>query len=176
MTPEQELKVIWPKLNNSWPFPTQKPEEGAKREKPPVPAMTAISTTSTESLLAGSNGTSHSTIPVPQGWGTVAITGSTLNNTTLNGKKDSTIAVLDERAKNYGKFMDMAQITQSFKDILHTAPSWKTMQADQQESLEMIVHKIARILNGRPDYADSWVDIAGYARLVGDRLEKGIIR
>jgi len=89
---------------------------------------------------------------------------------------DSTIAVLDARAKNYGPFIDMATITQNLKEILHAAPSWKNMKADQQESLEMIVHKIARILNGQPDYADSWVDIAGYARLVSERLEKGIIR
>jgi hypothetical protein len=34
----------------------------------------------------------------------------------------------------------------------------------------MICHKIARILNGDPNYADSWVDIAGYAQLVADRL------
>jgi hypothetical protein len=36
----------------------------------------------------------------------------------------------------------------------------------------MVVHKIGRILNGDPHYADSWVDIAGYAKLVADRLEK----
>jgi len=27
------------------------------------------------------------------------------------------------------------------------------------------------ILNGDPNYVDSWVDIAGYAKLVADRLE-----
>lgn len=36
----------------------------------------------------------------------------------------------------------------------------------------MIAHKIGRILNGDPNYADSWIDIAGYAKLVADRLEK----
>jgi hypothetical protein len=35
----------------------------------------------------------------------------------------------------------------------------------------MIAHKIGRIVNGDPRYADSWVDIAGYAKLVADRLE-----
>ncbi len=35
----------------------------------------------------------------------------------------------------------------------------------------MIFHKIARIINGDPNYADSWVDIAGYATLVANRLE-----
>jgi hypothetical protein len=32
------------------------------------------------------------------------------------------------------------------------------------------MHKVARILNGDPDYADSWRDIIGYARLVEKRL------
>jgi len=45
------------------------------------------------------------------------------------------------------------------------------LAADQREALEMIAHKIARIINGDPNYADSWVDIAGYAKLVSDRLE-----
>jgi len=45
------------------------------------------------------------------------------------------------------------------------------MYADQREALDMICHKIARIVNGNPDYADSWTDIAGYATLVAERLE-----
>ena len=35
----------------------------------------------------------------------------------------------------------------------------------------MIFAKVGRILNGDPNYADSWIDIAGYAKLVADRLE-----
>jgi hypothetical protein len=34
----------------------------------------------------------------------------------------------------------------------------------------MIQHKVARILNGEPDYSDNWHDIAGYATLVDDLL------
>lgn len=45
------------------------------------------------------------------------------------------------------------------------------LDPDQREALEMIAHKIARILNGDPNYADSWVDIAGYAKLIADRLQ-----
>jgi len=36
---------------------------------------------------------------------------------------------------------------------------------------DMIANKLGRILNGDPNYADSWMDIAGYAKLVADRLE-----
>lgn len=52
---------------------------------------------------------------------------------------------------------------------------WHSLASDQKEALEMIAHKLARIINGDPDYADSWVDIAGYSKLVADRLE-GVVR
>jgi len=45
-------------------------------------------------------------------------------------------------------------------------------EADMREALEMILHKIARILNGNPNYADSWQDIAGYAQLIVKRLNE----
>jgi hypothetical protein len=35
----------------------------------------------------------------------------------------------------------------------------------------MICHKMARIMNGDPNYVDSWADIAGYATLVANRLK-----
>ena len=49
------------------------------------------------------------------------------------------------------------------------------MDDDQVEALEMIAHKIGRIINGDHSYSDSWHDIAGYAKLVADRLD-GVVR
>jgi hypothetical protein len=40
----------------------------------------------------------------------------------------------------------------------------------QRESLDMIQHKISRILNGDPNIVDSWADIAGYAHIVAIRI------
>ena len=82
-------------------------------------------------------------------------------------------AVLTERGERYGKFMDHARISQSFKSFVRNShgEKWQKMSFDQQEALDMIFHKIARVLNGDPNYADSWVDIAGYAKLVADRLD-----
>lgn len=80
---------------------------------------------------------------------------------------------LDERAKDYGTFKDGAALMQGIKRLLadHAAKHNKTFTDDQWEALEMIVHKMARIVNGNPDKVDSWVDIAGYATLVADRLQ-----
>ena len=41
-----------------------------------------------------------------------------------------------------------------------------------KESLEMVAHKIGRILNGDPFYHDSWHDCIGYLRLIEKRLEE----
>lgn len=75
-------------------------------------------------------------------------------------------AVLSERGTRYGEFTEHARICQSLKDALRDSPSWHKLRPAQREALEMIAHKLARIVNGDPDYDDSWRDVAGYARLV----------
>jgi hypothetical protein len=86
---------------------------------------------------------------------------------------DQIAATLNERGSRYGKFSTHSEITQRLKlTMVHfDAAKWDELASDQREALEMIAHKIGRILNGDPDYADSWVDIAGYAKLVADRLQ-----
>jgi hypothetical protein len=79
-------------------------------------------------------------------------------------------AVLEERGKQYGKFEGHAKISQSLKIIAQSYPGWELLADDQRECIEMIFHKIARALNGNPKYADNFTDIAGYAKLVADRL------
>jgi hypothetical protein len=80
---------------------------------------------------------------------------------------------LNERGSRYGIFMGHAHVTMDLKRTIrqHLIARDKKLDDDQQEALDMICHKIGRIVNGDPDYADSWVDIAGYAKLVADRLE-----
>lgn len=86
---------------------------------------------------------------------------------------DSIDSTLQERGQRYGKFVGHAHVTQQLKECIasHLAIREKMLTHDQQEALDMICHKIGRIINGDPDYADSWVDIAGYAKLVADRLQ-----
>lgn len=80
---------------------------------------------------------------------------------------------LSDRGKRYGSFVGHAAITQNLKDVMASTPNWHGLDDDMKEALEMIGHKIGRILNGDPKYHDSWFDIAGYAKLVADRLETG---
>lgn len=78
--------------------------------------------------------------------------------------------VLSERGKNYGSFKGQAKISQALKDVMRNTPNWESLSTDKKEALEMNAHKVARILNGDPEYKDSWVDVGGYATLVADEL------
>lgn len=81
---------------------------------------------------------------------------------------------LNERGSRYGPFEGHADITQRLKVDMRMhleGDAWIRLSPDQAEALEMIAHKIGRILNGDPNYDDSWIDIAGYAKLVADRLQ-----
>ena len=80
---------------------------------------------------------------------------------------DSTLA---ERGNRYGNFIDHAEITQAVKDAMKNSTNWSILTPDMVEALEMVAHKIGRILNGDPNYIDSWTDIIGYTRLVEKRL------
>lgn len=80
--------------------------------------------------------------------------------------------LLAERHKTHGDFKDHASCTQQLKAVMHETEGWSNLNHCQRESLEMIVHKIGRILAGDPDFRDHWDDIAGYAKLVAQRCTK----
>ena len=83
----------------------------------------------------------------------------------------SITTILAERGSRYGDFATHALITQNLKDVMKKTPNWGILSPSQKEALEMTAHKIGRILNGDPDYDDSWVDIGGYTKLVADDLQ-----
>ena len=83
--------------------------------------------------------------------------------------------ILTARGKEYGEFTSQAQITQSLKIMMRDAPNWDRLTSDKKEALEMIAHKIGRILNANAnaELRDSWVDIEGYAHCVSRTLPRG---
>ena len=78
--------------------------------------------------------------------------------------------VLSERGSRYGSLMSNATISQGLKEILHSSSNWEAMPPDMKEALDMIVHKISRIVEGDFNYDDSWIDISGYSTLIVERL------
>lgn len=92
----------------------------------------------------------------------------------MTDKTNDVDTILAERGSRYGRFIDHAYTTQLIKSVITDGmgrDKYADLSPDQKEALDMIAHKLGRIVNGDPHYADSWIDIAGYAKLVADRLE-----
>jgi hypothetical protein len=93
---------------------------------------------------------------------------------------------LKERGDNYGNFHTQANLTQTLITIItqhYNSIQANAVDADvrvapmphfMMESIHMICHKLARIANGNPYYADSWHDIGGYSQLVVQILESQV--
>lgn len=77
---------------------------------------------------------------------------------------------LTERASTHGSFLVNSFLSQSLKGVVHNSPNGHLLPSDQKEALDMIMHKVSRILAGDNYYIDTWRDIVGYAQLVVDNL------
>ena len=80
--------------------------------------------------------------------------------------------LLHNRGREYGDFRTQGEIAQTLKNVVREFDGWAKMAPHQREAIDMILHKISRIINGNPNFADSWVDIAGYAQITADRCPK----
>ena len=72
---------------------------------------------------------------------------------------------LADRKKSHGNFADNAVVIQNLKRVMRDTENWGSLSSSQREALEMIQHKIGRILSGNANHIDSWHDISGYATL-----------
>ena len=76
--------------------------------------------------------------------------------------------VLVQRGTVHGDFTASSGLATSLQSELRQSPNWHGMCQHQQRALNMICEKITRICYGDPNYADHWIDIAGYATLGKD--------
>ena len=79
--------------------------------------------------------------------------------------------MLEGRAARYGSFEGHAKISQALKRAMQDSPNWSRLTDVQKEGLEMVQHKVARMLNGDPSYLDNIIDIVGYSTLVKEVME-----
>lgn len=76
---------------------------------------------------------------------------------------------LEQRGARYGEFSEVAETTYQLQEALKRSQA-SVMTSSQTIALDMICNKMARIVNGDPNYIDNWHDIAGYATLVEQEL------
>lgn len=90
-----------------------------------------------------------------------------------NLKASDIQATLAARGARYGTLSANGELSQNLKWLLRSHAGWESLAADQREAADVICSKLARIFTGDPNYADNWHDIAGYAKLVDNRLTTG---
>lgn len=90
----------------------------------------------------------------------------------------NTNELLAERKSTHGEYRDDARAAMRLKDNLADEINRRVVRGQpilsdiQRHALDMILHKVARIVTGDAYFKDHWDDIAGYAKLVSDRIEK----
>lgn len=77
---------------------------------------------------------------------------------------------LNERGNNYGSFQDGATTMQILKQTVRANKGYERLDLPKREAIDMILHKIGRIVNGNAKHVDSWHDISGYAQLIENSL------
>ena len=80
--------------------------------------------------------------------------------------------ILSERGATYGDFGVVAYTSQQIQNQLRVHDTEKGYTMVQREALQMIASKLARIRCGNRNHRDSWLDIAGYAKLVADSIQQ----
>ncbi|UZA19178.1 DUF6378 domain-containing protein [Moraxella bovis] len=78
--------------------------------------------------------------------------------------------VLNQRATTHGMFSSNARISQLLKNIIASGDNYAELSMEHREALDMILHKVARIVNGNCHEKDHWIDIIGYTQLALDSI------
>ncbi len=78
--------------------------------------------------------------------------------------------ILKDRLTTHGDFKDQSRVVQNLKAMVYNCEGSKNLSSMHREALDMILHKISRIVTGDPNFYDHWVDIAGYAKITSDLL------
>lgn len=80
--------------------------------------------------------------------------------------------MLDSRLKTHGEYSKFAEAEQTLQTAMRKTEGFQKLSLTQISVLNMIQHKVARILSGSPDHLDHWRDIQGYAQRALDELQK----
>jgi hypothetical protein len=92
--------------------------------------------------------------------------------TTPGDRRGPLEQILTDRGATHGPFQENSRISQALKETMRACSGWGRLTPAMRESLEMDCHKVGRILAGDPDFADHWLDRAGYATLIAKACSK----
>jgi hypothetical protein len=84
--------------------------------------------------------------------------------------------VIPNRDHQHGGIEAVGMVAQNLKHTMRSGVNWTRLSRGEQEALDMVAHKIGRILSGaNPHDPEHWEDVAGYAQTVmrATRVEDG---
>ena len=74
--------------------------------------------------------------------------------------------ILEQRQETHGEFSEGAKFTQVYKAAARQTNKWNQLSYSKKESIDMVIHKLARICVGDFKWLDSWYDVIGYSQLI----------
>ena len=80
--------------------------------------------------------------------------------------------ILEQRGSRYGSFDSNSLTCQLIKRTMRAGQSYEKLSDCQKEALDMVAHKIARIVNGDVLYRDSFRDAMHYFELALNSMEE----
>ena len=110
--------------------------------------------------------------------------GAKIEAVKMNSEGQTLEETLAQRGESHGDAAVQFAMAQAIKEAMrgYTGGDCDTLMAIEQcwsevppaarEALEMIVHKMTRIVCGQADFSDHWHDIQGYAKVAQDRVCK----
>ncbi len=81
-------------------------------------------------------------------------------------------ATLTSRGSTYGSFTENANMAQAIKDAMRAHPGWDRLPPTLKEGLDLNAMKVSRMITGKWDHADNPHDMAGYAKLMEDFIDR----
>lgn len=80
---------------------------------------------------------------------------------------------LNQRQNVHGDFQENGRVMQLLKESARFDTNYLALEPYKREAIDMILHKIGRIVTGDSNHVDHWHDVAGYATLVENILTTG---
>lgn len=78
---------------------------------------------------------------------------------------------IPNRDDQHGGMEAVGSISQRLKDVLRTGANWQHLSNAQREALDMMMHKVARIMSGDLTVKDHWIDAGGYPLCIARQME-----
>ena len=85
----------------------------------------------------------------------------------------TTDLTIPNRDEQHGGLEAVGLLAQNMKGTLRAGANWHRLTPAQREALDMMMHKVARILSGDSQLRDHWLDAAGYPLCIARMMEEG---